>query len=231
MSIDLATPATPGSPAGLPSRRSPTARGWLGQYLAGLRMIVVLTVLLGLAYPLAVTAIALLPGLHSKADGSVITDTSGQVIGSRLIGQGFVDAKGDPLPQWFQSRPSAAGKAGWDPTSSGASNLGPSNTDLVKAITDRRTAIAAFDSTPGHPVDPASVPADAVTTSGSGLDPDISPEYAREQAYRVAKTRNLDAATVLALVDRNTSGRVLGFIGEPRVNVLDLNLAVQHLGG
>ena len=231
MSIDLATPATPGSPAATPSRRTPTARGWLGQYLAGLRMIVALTVLLGLAYPLAVTGIAQLPGLKHKANGSIVTDASGRVIGSSLIGQGFVDAKGDPLPEWFQSRPSAAGKAGWDPTSSGASNLGPSNADLVKTVSDRRAAIAAFDSVPGHTVNAAAVPADAVTASGSGLDPDISPEYARQQAYRVAKTRNLDAASVLALVDRNTSGRVLGFIGEPRVNVLDLNLAVQHLGG
>ena len=229
MSIDLATPATPGSPAATGSRRTPTARGWLGQYLAGLRMIVVLTVLLGLAYPLAVTAVALLPGLHSRADGSIVTDASGQVIGSSLIGQGFVDAKGDPLPQWFQSRPSAAGKTGWDPTSSGASNLGPSNTDLVKTITDRRTAIAAFDSVPGHTIEAASIPPDAVTASGSGLDPEISPAYAREQTYRVAKARGLDPARVHTLVDQNTSGRVLGFIGEPRVNVLDLNLALQHL--
>jgi K+-transporting ATPase ATPase C chain len=229
MSIDLATPATPDSPAESPHRRTPTARGWLGQYLAGLRMIVALTVLLGLIYPLAVTGIAQIPGLNHQANGSIVTDASGRVIGSSLIGQGFVDAKGDPLPQWFQSRPSAAGKTGWDPTSSGASNLGPSNPDLVKTIADRRAAAAAFDSVPGHPVDPASVPADAVTASGSGLDPDISPAYAREQAYRVAKARNLDPARVLTLVDRNTSGRVLGFIGEPRVNVLDLNLALQHL--
>ena len=231
MSIDLATPATPGSPAATPSRHTPTTRGWLGQYLAGLRMILALTVLVGLVYPLAVTGIAQLPGLKHKANGSIVTDASGRVIGSSLIGQGFVDAKGDPLPQWFQSRPSAAGKAGWDPTSSGASNLGPSNADLVKTISDRRAAIAAFDSVPGHTVNEGAVPADAVTASGSGLDPDISPAYAREQAYRVAKARNLDPAKVLALVDRNTSGRVLGFIGEPRVNVLDLNLAVQHLGG
>jgi K+-transporting ATPase ATPase C chain len=229
MSIDLATPATPDSPAESPSRRTPTARGWLGQCLAGLRMIVALTVLLGLIYPLAVTGIAQIPGLNHQANGSIVTDASGRVIGSSLIGQGFVDAKGDPLPQWFQSRPSAAGKTGWDPTSSGASNLGPSNPDLVKTITDRRAAIAAFDSVPGHTVDPAAVPADAVTASGSGLDPEISPGYAREQAYRVAKARNLDPAEVLTLVDRNTSGRVLGFIGEPRVDVLDLNLALQHL--
>lgn len=222
MSTDLIEPV-PTPTGGRPARTS-----WR-QYAAGLRILLALTVVLGLVYPLTVTAVAQLPGLSGRAGGSMVTDASGRVIGSSLIGQGFVDDKGDPLPQWFQSRPSAAGKAGWDPTSSGASNLGPSNPDLVTTITDRRAAIAAFDSVPGHTVDPASVPPDAVTTSGSGLDPDISPEYAREQAYRVATTRNLDPAEVLALVDRNTSGRILGFIGEPRVNVLDLNLAVQHL--
>jgi K+-transporting ATPase ATPase C chain len=223
VTTDLLEPAT------APSEGPRATRTSWRQYAAALRMIVALTVLLGLVYPLAVTAIALLPGLNSQADGSIVTDASGRVIGSTLIGQGFVDAKGDPLPQWFQSRPSAAGKTGWDPTSSGASNLGPSNTDLVKTITDRRTAIAAFDSVPGHTIEAASIPPDAVTASGSGLDPEISPAYAREQTYRVAKARGLDPARVHTLVDQNTSGRVLGFIGEPRVNVLDLNLALQHL--
>jgi K+-transporting ATPase ATPase C chain len=224
MSTDLTIPARPGTPT--PAR---AYRGSLRQYLAGLRLLLALTVVLGLGYPLAVTAVAQLPGLNHRADGSVVTDASGRVVGSRLIGQGFVDASGAPLPQWFQSRPSAAGKAGWDPTSSGASNLGPSNPDLITAITDRRAAVAAFDSVPGHPVAPSSVPADAVTASGSGLDPDISPGYAREQAYRVAARRGLDPAVVLALVERSTSGRILGFIGEPRVNVLELNLALQRL--
>ena len=151
MSIDLATPATPGSPAATPSRHTPTTRGWLGQYLAGLRMILALTVLVGLVYPLAVTGIAQLPGLNHRANGSLVTDAAGRVIGSSLIGQGFVDAKGDPLPQWFQSRPSAAGKTGWHPTSSGASHLGPSNPDLVTTITDRRTAVAPSTASPATP--------------------------------------------------------------------------------
>jgi potassium-transporting ATPase KdpC subunit len=218
--------------APVPARPAPAgpARGSWRQYLAGLRMILALTVLTGLAYPLAVTAIAQLPGLNGRADGSLITDSSGQVIGSRLIGQGFVDAQGDPLPQWFQSRPSAAGTNGWDPTSSGASNLGPSNPALVEAINRRRAAVAAFDSVPGHTVRPASVPPDAVTASASGLDPDISPAYARQQAYRVAAARHLDASRVLALVAEHTHDRALGFIGEPTVNVLELNLAVAGLG-
>ena len=223
MTTDLIEPQASTPPSARPTRGS-----WR-QYLAGLRMILALTVLLGLVYPLAITAIALLPGLNHHAEGSLITDATGRVIGSSLIGQGFVDAKGNPLPQWFQSRPSAAGTNGWDPTASGASNLGPSNPALVKTIQGRRTAIAAFDSVPGHPVSPDAVPPDAVTASGSGLDPDISPAYAREQAYRVATARHLDPATVLALVQQNTTGRTLGFIGEPVVNVLELNLAVQHL--
>jgi K+-transporting ATPase ATPase C chain len=226
MSTDLVTPAP--APAEAPISTG-TGRGSWRQYLAGLRMILVLTVVTGLIYPLAVTAIAQLPGLKNHADGSMVTDASGKVVGSRLLGQGFVDGLGNPLPQWFQSRPSAAGKNGWDPTSSGASNLGPSNPDLVKAINDRRVAVAAFDSVPGHTVDPATVPPDAVTSSASGLDPGISPAYAKEQAYRVASARHLDVNRVLALVDTSTRGRALGFIGEPTVNVLELNLAVTRL--
>ncbi|HEY6795608.1 MAG TPA: potassium-transporting ATPase subunit KdpC [Kineosporiaceae bacterium] len=209
--------------------RPQAVRGTWRQYLAALRVLLVLTALVGLVYPLAITAIAQLPGLHDRAEGSLVRNASGQVVGSRLIGQGFLDAQGNPLRQWFQPRPSAAGKSGWDGTSSGASNLGPTNPDLVKAITDRRGAIAAFDSVPGHPVAPAQVPPDAVTTSASGLDPDISPAYAGEQAYRVAAARSLAAARVLALVDAHTRGRFLGVVGEPAVNVLELNLALEKL--
>ena len=226
MSTELATPAA--APEQVPSGRGP-GRGSLRQYVAGLRMIVVLTVICGLLYPLAITAIAQLPGLRNHAGGSVVADASGAVVGSSLIGQGFVDDKGNALPQWFQSRPSAAGKTGWDPTSSGASNLGPSNPALIKAINDRRAAVAAFDSVPGHAVDAASVPPDAVTASASGLDPGISPAYAREQAYRVASARHLEVARVLALIDTYTTGRALGFMGESTVNVLQLNLAVARL--
>lgn len=202
-------------------------RGTWRQYLAAARILLVLTVLLGLGYPLAVTAIAQLPGLRGRADGSLVRDVSGTIVGSSLIGQGFLDEKGNPLPQWFQPRPSAAGK-GWDGTSSGASNLGPNNPDLVKAIKDRKIAIAAFDSVPGLPVTPDQVPSDAVTASGSGLDPHITPAYARQQVYRVAAARHLDPAQVLALVEQHVQGRDLGFLGEPRVNVLELNLALQR---
>jgi len=213
-----------------PATTPPAARGTWRQYVAALRVLLVLTALLGVLYPAGITAIAQLPGLHSRADGSLVHGANGSVAGSSLLAQGFVDAQGNPLRQWFQPRPSAAGKAGWDPTSSGASNLGPNNPDLVKAVGDRRAAVAAFDSVAGHPVTPADVPADAVTASGSGLDPDVSPAYARQQAYRVAAARGLDRARVLALVDAHTSGRVLGFLGEPHVNVLELNLALAAGG-
>ena len=226
MTIDLTIPALPGdgAPAGIAAGTA--IRGNWRQYVAAVRVLLVMTLLLGLGYPLAVTAIAQLPGLQDRAAGSLIHSASGAVVGSSLLGQGFVDASGNPLPQWFQERPSAAGKSGWDGTSSGASNLGPTNADLAKTITDRKAAIAAFDSVPGHPVTAGQVPADAVTASGSGLDPDISPGYARLQAYRVAQARNLDPATVLALVARHTQGRLLGFLGEGHVNVLELNLAL-----
>jgi K+-transporting ATPase ATPase C chain len=134
------------------------------------------------------------------------------------------------LAQWLQSRPSAAGKTGWDPTSSGASNLGPFNpTQSTPSPTgDRRPEVAAVDSVPGHPLTPAAVPPDAVIASGSGLDPDISPAHAREQAYRVAKARGLNPTEAVTLVQDTTTGRILGFIAEPIVNVLDLNVALQQ---
>jgi K+-transporting ATPase ATPase C chain len=219
------------SPADVPAQAGPELsrlRGTWRQYVAALRILAVLTVLLGLLYPLAVTGIARLPGLRDRADGSLVRNASGAVVGSGLLGQGFVDADGDPLRQWFQARPSAAGD-GWDGKSSSASNLGPNNPDLVQSITERKAAVAAFDSVPGHEVTAAQVPADAVTTSGSGLDPDISPDYARQQAYRVAVARGLDPVRVLALVEDHVDGRVLGFLGEERVNVLQLNLALDRL--
>jgi potassium-transporting ATPase KdpC subunit len=223
MATDIRVPEAPAGD------RPARVRGTWRQYLAAVRVLVVLTVVLGLLYPLAVTAIAQFPGLRAHADGSLVRDGAGTLVGSRLLGQGFVDPSGNPLRQWFQPRPSAAGKDGWDGTSSGASNLGPNNPDLVKAITDRKAAIAAFDSVPGHVVAPSQVPADAVTASASGLDPDISPDYARQQAYRVAAARGLDPARVLALVTAHVRGRTLGFLGEERVNVLELNLALARL--
>jgi K+-transporting ATPase ATPase C chain len=195
----------------------------LRQYWAALRVLLVLTVVLGILYPLAVFTVTQL-AFHAKAEGSLVS-SGGRVVGSSLIGQSFADASGRPLPQWFQPRPSAAG-AGYDPTSSGASNLGPNSPTLVKAVDSRRRAVAAFDG-----VDAASVPPDALTASGSGLDPDISPAYAYEQVMRVATARGLDAAAVRGLVDSQLRGRDLGILGEPTVNVLDLNLALLRMHG
>ncbi len=196
----------------------------LRQYVAGLRVLLVLTVVLGIVYPLAVTGVGQLL-FRAQANGSLVS-SGGHVVGSSLIGQNFTDAKGNALPQWFQSRPSAAGASGYDPTSSSASNLGPNDPDLVKAIQGRRASAAALDG-----VAPASVPPDALTASGSGLDPQISPAYAYEQVDRVAKARGLDAAKVKALVASMVQGRSLGFLGEPTVDVLQLNMALQQLGG
>ena len=283
----------------------------LRQHVAALRMLIIFTVILGVAYPLVVTLIAQIPGLKSRADGSQIT-VAGKVVGSKLIGQSFTDDKGNPLPQYFQSRPSAAG-AGYDPTATGASNLGPESIvdtlpepsvrghtgkqSLLTQVCSRSLAIGKFDgvsgarpfctpdgvgavlavfwSGPGYhgtitrvvsvnqtapatpfiasyegvkvhlatfgedyakgqvvpirgdaPAHPA-VPSDAVTTSGSGLDPDISPAYAKIQEALVARTRGVSVAQVAALVRKYERGRDLGFLGEPRVNVLQLNLALD----
>jgi K+-transporting ATPase ATPase C chain len=200
------------------------------QYLAALRALLVFTVLLGIVYPLAVAAVGQL-AFPSQANGSPVT-LNGKIVGSSLLGQAWVDAKGNPLPQWFQSRPSAAtdpsnsADPGYNTGFSAPSNKGPSNTDLIKTIDDRRAAVAAFDG-----VAPADVPDDAVTASGSGLDPDISPAYAEEQVNRVARARHLDVGVVRALVAGHTQGRTLGFLGEPRVDVLGLNVALDRLGG
>jgi K+-transporting ATPase ATPase C chain len=185
------------------------------QHGAAVRTLLVLTVLLGLAYPLAMTGIAQV-GFAGNADGSLV-HRGGRTVGSDLIGQSF---KGDPT--YFQSRPSAAG-TGYDPLSTSASNLGPDNVDLVKAVEQRRAAAAKLDGVP-----PAQVPADALQASGSGLDPQISPAYAREQVARVARERGLSEAMVRTLVSEHTQGRILGFLGEPRVNVLELNLALDR---
>ena len=208
----------------------------LRQLGAALRTLLLLTVILGLAYPLAMTGFAQV-AFGNNANGSLI-DRGGKTVGSSLIGQSFTvpvlkngqptkDAKGNPVvapdPKYFQSRPSAAG-TGYDPTSSGASNLGPENKVLIADINSRRAAAAALDG-----VKPAQVPPDALLASGSGLDPDISPAYAQEQVARVARVRGLSVAQVQALVAQNTKGRTLGFLGEPRVNVLNLNLALDAL--
>ncbi|GAB3687789.1 potassium-transporting ATPase subunit KdpC [Angustibacter aerolatus] len=191
-------------------------------HLAALRVLLVLTVVLGLAYPLAVTLVGrAVPG---RADGSLV-ERGGQVVGSRLIGQAFTDADGRALPAYFQSRPSAAGD-GYDGAASSASNLGPESPDLVQAVTERRTAVARLEEAPL-----AQVPPDAVTASASGLDPDISPAYAALQVARVARARGLDEQVVRRVVREHTGGRDLGFVGAPHVDVLGVNLALDRLAG
>jgi K+-transporting ATPase ATPase C chain len=276
---------------------------WLSQHLAALRALLVFTVLLGLAYPLAFVAIGRIPGLDHRAGGSLITvgDTT---VGSRLIGQAFTDKDGNPVPKYFQSRPSAAGD-GYDPTATSASNLGPDSIvdtgpgkpSLLTQVCARSLAVGKLEGVDGSrpfctddgvgavlavfrrdgltgpvtrvvsvnqtgtpflagydgiPVEPAKagedyqalggiitpirgnaparpvVPSDAVTASASGLDPDISPAYAVLQVPRVARERGLPQAVVRALVSANTDDRALGFMGDPGVNVLTLNIALDE---
>jgi potassium-transporting ATPase KdpC subunit len=286
----------------------------LRQLSASLRMLLILTVIVGVGYPLLITGIAQIPGLRSRADGSQVSQ-AGKVVGSKIIGQAFADDKGNALKQYFQSRPSAAGASGYDPTASSASNLGaesivdtlPNQADktdtrkpsLLTQVCSRSLAIgqlegvsgarpfctadgvgavlAVFWSGPGYhgtitrvvsinqtapanpflatykgvPVQLAKfgqdysngqivpirgnaparpvVPSDAVTASGSGLDPEISPAYARLQEVRLAKARGITVAQVAALVSKYQAGRDLGFLGEPRVNALHLNLALDAM--
>jgi K+-transporting ATPase ATPase C chain len=200
--------------------------GIIRQHLAALRGLIVLTVLTGVLFPLVLLGIAQL-AFHSQANGSPVS-LDGRQVGSSLLCQEFVSARGAPLAQYFQPRPSAATSGdsrdyGCDPRYSAATNLGPSNPDLVTAIKQRQQQIAAFD----HVKVPA-IPPDAVTASGSGLDPYVSPQYAYLQAARVASARHLPAATVRALVTAHVQGRTLGFLGEPRVSVLALNLALDQ---
>jgi len=288
---------------------------WVRQYLAAIRALLVLTVVTGLLYPLVVLVIAQLPGLKSHADGSLVK-AGGTVVGSALLGQSFTDATGNPIPKYFQTRPSDAG-AGYDPTASAGSNLGPESiidtladpanskdagkqslltqvcsrsmavgqlegvdgqrpyctTDGIGAVLSvvhdvglagpiksvvavnqecpTKPFIATYDGVavtcatfgvdyrigkivlvhgPGKGTDNA-VPADAVTASASGLDPDISVAYANLQAPRVAKTRGISLAVVHKLISQHTVGRTFGFIGSPGVDVLQLNLALDKLSG
>jgi potassium-transporting ATPase KdpC subunit len=215
------------------------------QLLPALLMMFVMTVLLGLVYPLVVVGIG--QGLvNEKADGSLVS-RDGDAVGSELIGQSFTDEDGNALPEYFQSRPSAAtgasGEAagGYDPTLSLGSNLGPTNPcfvpvedepclgnrgqEKVPVVVERVHAYRELNGLD----DDTPIPVDAVTASGSGLDPDISVANARLQALRVAEERGLDLDVVLDLVDEHTSDPQLGFLGEQRVNVLQLNLALDDL--
>jgi K+-transporting ATPase ATPase C chain len=199
----------------------PKQRGAWRQTWTALRALVLFTVALGIIYPLAMTGISQLT-LNHQANGSLISE-NGKVVGSSLIGQSFTTKKGAALPQWFQSRPSAAG-SGYDGGASSGSNYGPENRTLIAAIKKRQAEIAKLD---GVPV--SEIPADAVTASASGLDPDISPAYALVQVNTVAKARGLDAGAVKKLVESKIEGRELGYLGDPVVNVLQLNLALAKM--
>lgn len=184
----------------------------LNQARPAIVMVGLFTLVLGGAYPLAVTGIA--QGLFSnQANGSLIRDADGRVVGSALIGQPFAEAG------YLHPRPSAAGD-GYDAAASSGSNLGPLNPDLKTAVAERAAAIRAED---GAGV----IPADAVTASGSGLDPDISPAYARLQAQRIANARGVRLEQVQGIIDAQTEGALLGFIGQPHVNVLLTNRALD----
>ena len=201
---------------------------------AALRAVLVCTAVLGLLYPLTVTGVAQLIA-PARADGSLV-QVDGRDVASALIGQAYtrpvikegqptVDSDGRPVmepdPAWFQTRPSAVD---YERLGSAASQLGPNNPDLITSIEERRAAIAAFEGVP-----PGAVPPDALTGSGSGLDPEISPAYAAIQVSRVARTHGLDGARVQELVNEHTRGLTLGFLGDPRVNVVELNRALAEL--
>ncbi|MFG2364465.1 potassium-transporting ATPase subunit C [Streptomyces mirabilis] len=205
---------------------------------AGLRALLVLTVVTGVIYPLAITGVAqgLFPG---KANGSEIK-ADGKVVGSSLIGQSYnlPLKKGQETPdadlKWFQGRPANGLGANSVNTQyklilSGATNRSGDNKDLIDWVTAAKKAVIKDNSVGGYTVKPSDVPADAVTSSGSGLDPDISPKYADIQVHRIAEKNGLPAAQVQKLVDEHTQGRTLGFMGEPRVNVLELNIALKDL--
>lgn len=205
---------------------------------AGLRALLILTLVTGVVYPLVITGIA--QSLFSdKANGSEIT-ADGKVVGSSLIGQSYnlPLKKGQETPEpdlkWFQGRPqnglgSNSVNTRYKLILSGATNRSADNEELIRWVKDAKAAVVKDNSVPGYKVEPSDVPADAVTSSGSGLDPHISPDYAALQIHRVAQRNGLSVSQVRKLVDEHTEGRILGFIGEPRVNVLELNIALKGL--
>src|ERR1700719_2536000 len=198
------------------------------QHIAAFRTLLVFTVLCGLIYPFVMVGVSQV-AFHKQANGSMVS-YNGRVVGSSLLCQEFVDAKGNPLPQYFQPRPSAAVVSGvktdygCDPLFSSATNLGPTNPVEIKDITSLQKQISAFDHVPV-----SQIPLDAVTASGSGLDPDITPANAYMQVDRIAAARHPPAAEVRILVPQNIPGRTLGFLGEPSVNVLSLNILLDKL--
>ncbi|MEU4504417.1 potassium-transporting ATPase subunit C [Streptomyces sp. NPDC024089] len=205
---------------------------------AGLRALLVLTVVCGVLYPLAVTGVAQGVFPH-QANGSEIS-ANGKVVGSELIGQRYdlPLEKGQetaaPDLKWFQPRPSNGLGTNSVNTQyklilSGATNRSGDNKELIDWVRTAKAAVVKDNSVPGHPVSPSDVPADAVTSSGSGLDPAISPAYAQLQVRRVAERNHLSVDRVEKLVEQHTDGRILGFVGEPRVNVLQLNIALKEL--
>ncbi|MFI6380595.1 potassium-transporting ATPase subunit C [Streptomyces sp. NPDC050658] len=199
---------------------------------AGLRALIVLTVICGVIYPLAVTGIAQV-AFNDKANGSEIK-SGGKVVGSSLIGQTYLTKDGKPDLKWFQPRPSNglgenSVNTQYQLILSGATNLAGDNKDLIKQVKDAKAAVVKDNSTADFKVKPSDVPAEAVTSSGSGLDPHISPAYAELQAHRVAEKNHLDVQQVDKLVADHVDGRILGFMGEPRVNVLELNIALKDL--
>ncbi|MGI9005340.1 MAG: potassium-transporting ATPase subunit KdpC [Streptosporangiaceae bacterium] len=197
------------------------------QLLAALRGLLVFTVICGIVYPLAIFGISQV-AFSKQANGSLVS-LRGQIVGSSLLCQEFLGARGKPLPQYVQPRPSASATSatsqagGCNPLASGASNLGPNNPVLVQDIRQRQRQIARFDHVPV-----SAIPADAVTASASGLDAFISPQNAAIQVNRVAAARHITPAAVRLLVARYASGRTLGILGEPRVNVVRLNLALDQ---
>ncbi|MFI7383995.1 potassium-transporting ATPase subunit C [Streptomyces sp. NPDC049813] len=199
---------------------------------AGLRALIVLTVVTGVLYPLAVTGVAQAAFSH-HANGSELT-SDGKVVGSSLIGQTYLTEDGAPDLRWFQPRPSNglgenSVNTRYRLILSGATNLSGDNKELIEQVRDARAAVVKDNSTATYTVRPSDVPADAVTSSGSGLDPAISPRYADLQVHRVAQRNHLSPARVQRLVDDHKDGRLLGFMGEPTVNVLELDVALRQL--